>query len=106
MAAIMQRPLHHKIPKMVLVSLPLFRLSGILPHDYWELVVSLRPFLGSRCEVLMNLQESATDRNTLRDHVNELLGIWRQVVFMVKHDPQFMYDVFDTNSSIDVLQSL
>ena len=88
---------------MVLVSLPLFRLSGIPPHDYWELVVSLRPFLGSHRKVLMNLQEFSSDRNTLCDHVNELLGIWRQVVFMVKHDPQFMYDEFNTNSSIDVL---
>ena len=88
---------------MVLVSLPLFRLTGIPPHDYWELVVSLHPFLGSRREVLMNLQEFASNRNILRDHVNELLGIWRQVVFMVKRDPEFMYDVYHTDSPIDVL---
>ena len=85
---------------MVLVSLPLFRLNGIPPHDYWELVVLLRPFLGDRREALMDLQAFASDRDILRDHVNKLLGIWRQVVFMVKRDPDFMYDKYHSDSSV------
>ena len=85
---------------MVLVSLPLYRLSSIPPHDYWVLVVALRPFLGARHDELMNLQAFASDRDVLHDHVNELLGIWRQVVFMVKRDPDFMYERYRPDCSV------
>ena len=79
---------------MVLVSLTLYHVNGLMLQDYWAWVVSLQPFLGTKRDVLANLCIVAEDPNLCHDHANKLLGIWRQVLFMIKHDPTFMYEKY------------
>ena len=69
-------------------------------HDYWELVMSLRPFLGARQDTLLDLQTVADDRDVHCDHANKLMGIWRQVIFMLKCDPDFMYKRYHLDSFV------
>ena len=60
---------------MVLVSLPLHCVNGLMFHDYWELVMALRPFLGARRDVLLDLQAVSDDCDVSRDCANKLIGI-------------------------------
>ena len=85
---------------MVLVSLTLHHVNGLMLQEYWAWVMFLQPFLGSRRDVLMNLGLVAEDCDVRCNHANKLLGIWRQVLFVIKHDPSFIYKKYHLDATV------